>query len=84
MEKKTVTISSPIIIAGITLILITKLSLNCQSGGSNIFFSGVKQPTNIVVASPSIKKAFEITGKEIPLNQLMQETPGLARMLERV
>ena len=81
MER--VTISSPVAIAGTTLILITKLSLNCQPSGSNIFFSGVKQPVGIVVASPSAKKAFEITGKEIPLNQLIQETPGLAGMLER-
>ena len=83
MEKKRVTISSPIAIAGITLILITKMSLNCQPGGYNIFFSGVKQPVGIVVASPSTKKAFEITGKEIPLDQLIQEVPGLAGMLER-
>jgi hypothetical protein len=81
MEKKKVTINSPVTIAGTTLILITKLSLKCQPGGSNIFFSGIKQPVGIVVASPSTKKAFEITGKEIPLNQFMQEVPGLAGML---
>ena len=81
MEKKSVTISSPVAIAGTTLILITKLSLNCQPAGSNIFFSGIKQPVGIVVASPSTKKAFEITGNEIPLNQLIQEVPSLAGML---
>jgi hypothetical protein len=83
MEKKSVTISSPVAIAGTTLILITKLSFKCQPGGGSIFFSGIKQPVGIVVASPSTKKAFEITGKEIPLNQLIQETPGLAGILER-
>ena len=83
MEKKRVTISSPVTIAGITLILITKLSLKCQPSGNNIFFSGIKQPVGIVVASPSTKKAFEITGKEVPLNQLIQETPGLDGILER-
>ena len=83
MEKKSVTISSPVAIAGITLILITKLSLKCQPAGSNIFLSGIKLPVSIVVASPSTKKAFEITGKEIPLNKLIQETPGLAGVLER-
>ncbi|MFC2050452.1 hypothetical protein ACFLTN_04670 [Chloroflexota bacterium] len=83
MEKKRVTISSPVTIDGTTLILITKLSLKCQPSGSNIFFSGIKQPVGIVVASPSTKKAFEITGKEIPLNQLIQEVPSLASMLEK-
>ena len=81
MEKKRVTISSPVTIDGTTLILITKLSLKCQPSGSNIFFSGIKQPVGIVVASPSTKKAFEITGEEISLNQLIQEIPSLAGML---
>jgi uncharacterized spore protein YtfJ len=83
MEKKRVIVGSPVAIAGITLVLVTKMSLSCQPSGSNIFFSGAKQPIGIVVASPSTKKAFEITGKEIPLDQLIQEVPGLAGMLER-
>ena len=83
MEKKRVIISSPVAIAGTTLIPVVKSSLNCQSSGDTIFFSGIKQPVSIVVASPSGKKAFEITGREIPLDQLIQEIPGLVPMLER-
>jgi hypothetical protein len=82
MEKKGITIGSPVAIAGITLILVTRLSLNCQAHGSSIFFSGIKQPVSIVVASPSAKKAFEISGKEIPLYKLIQEVPGLDKALE--
>jgi pyruvate/2-oxoglutarate dehydrogenase complex dihydrolipoamide acyltransferase (E2) component len=83
MEKKKITISSPMAIAGITLILVIKLSLNCQGAGSNIFFSGLKQPVNVVVASPSTKKAFNIDGDEIPIDPLLQEVPDLAGMLEK-
>jgi hypothetical protein len=83
MEKKRVIIGSPVAVAGITLILVTKLSLSCQPNGSNIFFFGLKEPVSFVVASPSTKKAFEITGKEIPLDQLIQEVHGLAAILER-
>ncbi|MBN2462124.1 MAG: hypothetical protein JXB43_00820 [Dehalococcoidia bacterium] len=82
MEKKRVIISSPITIDGTTLIPVVKSSLNCQSSGNTIFFSGIKQPVSIVVASPSAKKAFEITGKEIPLDQLIQEVPDLVRILK--
>jgi uncharacterized spore protein YtfJ len=82
MEKKRVIISSPVAIAGTTLIPVIQSSLNCQSSGNTIFFSGIKQPVSIVVASPAVKKAFEVTGKEIPLDQLIQEVPGLVRMLE--
>ena len=83
MEKKRVIIAGPIAIAGITLILVIRLSLNCQPTGSSIFFSGIKQPINIVVASPSTKKAFDIEGGEIPLSPLLQEVPDLGRMLEK-
>ncbi len=84
MKKKRVIIGSPVTIAGITLILVTKLSLSCQPNGSSIFFFGLKEPVSFVVSSPSTKKAFDITGKEISLHQLIQEVPGLAGTLERV
>jgi hypothetical protein len=83
MKKKKVTISSPVAIAGVTVILVVELSLNCQPSGSGIFFSGIKQPVRVVVASPSTKKAFDITGEEISLGELMQEAPSLAEVLER-
>lgn len=76
-------VGRPIAIAETTLIPVIKSSLNCQSSGNTIFFSGVKQPVSIVVASPSAKKAFEITGQEIPLDQLIQEVPDLIQILER-
>jgi hypothetical protein len=83
MEKKKVTIVGPVAIAGMTLILVTRLSLHCQPVGGGIFFSGIKQPISIVVASPSTKKAFDVTGKAISLDQLIQEDPSLAEVLER-
>jgi hypothetical protein len=83
MEKKKVIIAGPMAIAGITLILVIKLSLNCQPAGSSIFFSGIKQPINVVVASPSTKKAFDVNGDEIPIGLLLQEVPDLAGMLEK-
>jgi hypothetical protein len=83
MEKKKVIIAGPMAIAGITLILVIKLSLNCQPAGSSIFFSGIKQPINVVVASPSTKKAFDVKGDEIPIGLLLQEVPDLAGVLEK-
>jgi hypothetical protein len=81
MEKKKVMISGPMAIAGITLILVIKLSVNCQPAGNNIVFSGVKQPVSLVVKSPWINKAFNLDGGEVPISTLIEETPGLASML---
>ncbi len=83
MEKKKVIIAGPMALAGITLILVIKLSLNCQPAGNSIFLSGMKQPVNVVVASPSTKKAFNIEGEEIPIGTVLQEVPDLAWMLEK-
>lgn len=75
-------IAGPMAIAGITLILVIKLSIKCQPAAGNIFFSGVKQPVSLVVTSPSAKKAFNIKGEEVPIGTLLQETPGLDDVLE--
>ncbi len=83
MEKKRVIIGGPIAIAGMTLILVTRLSFSCQPSGGGIFFSGTKQPVKVVVASPSAKQAFKVGGGEIPLDKLLQEVPGLAEVLEK-
>jgi hypothetical protein len=82
MEKKKITIASPITVAGISLILVVKLSINCRLAGSSLFFSGVKQPISLVVTSPSTKKAFDIKGDEIPIGLLQEEVPDLVGLLE--
>jgi hypothetical protein len=81
MEKKKITIAGPIAVAGITLILVVKLSSNCQPAGSSLFFSGVKQPISLVVTSPSTKRAFDIKGDEIPIDPLLREVPDLVGLL---
>jgi len=83
MEKKKVIVAGPMAIAGITLILVVKLSMNCQLAGGNIFFSGLKQPVGLVVTSPSAKKAFDINGEEVPVSTLVHQTPGLRSVLEK-
>ncbi|MBN2463936.1 MAG: hypothetical protein JXB43_10110 [Dehalococcoidia bacterium] len=83
METERVTVGDPVAIAGTTVIPVVKLSFNCQPSCGGIFFSGVKKPVSVVVTSPSTKKAFDVTGEEISLDQLIQEAPGLAEVLER-
>ena len=74
-------ITGPMAIAGMTLTLVIRLSLNCQPTGGSIFFSGIKQPMNVLVASPLTKKAFDIEGHEIPIDPLLQEIPELAYII---
>jgi uncharacterized spore protein YtfJ len=83
MQRKTVTIGKPVAVAGVTLIPVTKLSLNCQHIGGSISLFGIRQPVSIIVAAPSTSKAFRITGEEVSLDQLIQEVPSIAEALER-
>jgi len=85
MEKKEVTIGSPVTVDGVTLIPLVEVSLGYwrRSGGGSFF--GVKQPVAVVVAvSGSARKAFRVSGEEIPLDQLIQEVPAIIKILEKV
>jgi len=81
MEKKEVEISNPVTIAGVTLIPVTKVSINYWRSKRGVSFFSIKQPLNVIVVSPSGKKAFRITGEEVSLDQLTQEVPGIQEIL---
>ena len=81
MEKKEVEIGSPVTVAGVTLIPVIKVSLNYWRRNGSLSFFGVKQPIGMVVVSPSGKRAFRITGEEVPLDQFIQEAPRIKEVL---
>ena len=81
MEKKEVEIGNPVTIAGITLIPVAEISLHSWQRKGGISFLGTKQPLSVIVISPSEKKAFKVSGEEVPLNELLQELPGIKKFL---
>ena len=84
MEKKEVTVGNPMTIAGITLIPVTEISLHSWQRKGGISFLGIKQPLGVVVISPLEKKAFKISGEEVPLDQLIAEVPGIKELLNAI
>ena len=84
MEKEEVVIGNPLEVAGVTIVPLVKVSLNYWHGNGGISFFSVKQPIGVLVVSVSAKRAFRITGEEIPLDQLIQEVPNIKEMLERI
>lgn len=81
MEKKEVVIENPVAVAGITLVPVTKLSLNYWHGKHSLSCFGIKQPVGVVIVSPSTKRVFRITGEEISLEELITEAPGIKEVL---
>jgi len=84
MEKEEVEVGNPVTAAGVTLIPVIKVSLNYWRRNSSLSFLGVKQPAGLVIVSPSAKRAFRITGEEVPLDQFIQEVPGMKKVLEGI
>ncbi len=84
MEKEEIRIEAPFAVAGVTLVPIVKTSVNYWHSKGRLSFFGTKQPVSIVVISPQAKKAFHINGEEIPLDQLINEVPGIKEVLEEL
>jgi len=84
MEKEGIRIEAPFTVAGVTLVPIVKTQLNCWQTKNRLSFFGTKQPVSIVVVSPQVKRAFRISGEEVPLDQLTEEVPAIKEILERL
>ena len=84
MEKKEITIANPVTVAGLTLIPVSKVTINCWHGKRGVVFSGSKQPDSIIIVTPSAKRAFRITGEEINFDQLVQEVPEISKTLGEI
>ena len=84
MEKNQVIVENPVIVAGVTLVPVTRvLSYHWRRKRSFSCFD-IKQPVAVVVISPSAKKAFRITGEEVSLDQLITEVPGIKEVVEGI
>ena len=84
MVEKEIEIGSPVTFGKVTLIPVAEFSLNCWHGGSRFSCFGIKQPTSVVVISPAGKRAFRTNGEEVPLDQFLEETPGIREVLETI
>ena len=73
MEEKKIVIDTPVTAAGLTLIPVTQVSLSLGSAGAGTVVLVTRRPVAVVVVSPQSKKAFRITGKEVSLEELLQE-----------
>jgi len=82
MEREEIRIEAPFAVAGVTLIPVVKVRLNCWPGKGHLSFFGIKQPVSVVVVSLQTKRAFRIDGEEVSLDQLTEEVPGIKEALE--
>lgn len=84
MEKKKVTIGSPVTVSGVTLIPVSEVSINYWRGKPGVALSGSTHPVSVVIVSSSAKRAFRITGEEITIDQLAREAPDIRKVLRKL
>ena len=84
MEKKEVVVESPVAVAGFTIIPVIQLLRNYWHAKGVTSFLGAKEPTAVIVVSPTAKRAFRLTGEEVSIDQLVQEVPGIEEILEGI
>ncbi len=82
MEKKELSIGTPLAVAGVTLIPIERVYAICLQGRGGISFVGTKEPYAVLVVSASARAAYRIDGGTIPLYELAKEVRGLVGLLE--
>jgi hypothetical protein len=56
--------------------------MNRWQGKKGVSVFGTKQPVAIVIASPTGKRAFRVSGEEVPLEQLVREIPGIEKTIQ--
>ena len=77
MEKKEVAINDTLVISGLTIIPVVQVTVNYWSYNNGASFFGVKEPVAVIVVSDAGKRAFRLTGEEVSIEQLLEETSEL-------
>lgn len=85
MEKKEEIITGrPVTIAGITIVPVSRITINATHSKRGITVYGSIHPDSIVVATPSAKIAFRTTGEEVSIDELLEEYPDIPEKLEEI
>ena len=82
MEKKEITIESPLAIGGRKVYVVAEARIGCTSSKGRLACFGAKKPTYIVLVSDSEKRAFTVRGEEVTMERLTEDVAGIEALLE--
>ena len=74
MEKKEVAINDTLEFSGLNIIPVVQVSVNYWSHKNSASFFGAKEPVAVIVVSEAGKRAFRLSGEEVSIEQLSEET----------
>jgi hypothetical protein len=65
-------------LGAITILPVVELRVNFCSIGGGVLFSAVKQPWAVLIVSAEGERAFDMQGRELPLDEVKRKVPGFA------
>ena len=84
MEKEKVSAGQRITVGEITLLPIMRTFLYCRNVDGRIVYSGSKNLIGIVVVSPKGKRAINLDGEEIPVDQYLEQVPEITELIQSI
>jgi len=84
VEIEEITAGQPIKVGDIILVPIIRRFVSCAGVENGIVLHGSSTPTDIVVFSKEDKYALNLAGKRMPIDQYLQQVPGLVDVLEKL
>jgi hypothetical protein len=81
MEKRELKIDTELYINGLSLIPVIEINLQYRYFNNSISCYYSRSPVIILIVSDQTAKAFHISGKELPLQELCMLIPDLAEVV---
>lgn len=82
LEIEEVSAGQPITVGEIMLLPIVRTSISCRNVNSGIVCSGSKNVVGTVIISPKWKRALNVAGEEVPIDQYTEQVVELKEMLQ--
>ncbi len=70
-------------VAGVRLFPVISTSASSRADGGAISFFGIKTPIGVLVVSAAGVIYLAVSGKDLPLDELINKVPGIRAILER-
>ena len=78
MRKEYLACEGATVVAGVGIISVVRISISyAEIRGAQSFYAG-KQPVYIVISSTDGERAYSITGREVPIQQVISDCPAVA------
>jgi len=82
MREEYLTLEEAIVVAGVRIIAVVRVSVHyVEIKGVRSFYAG-KQPVYIIIMSTEGQRGYSVTGGEVTIQQAISDCPALAVVLE--